>query len=188
MYLTDKAIFQLVKNAGIVDPFNLDNLQPCSYDLTLGKTFLRMPETNDPLDPTVPDADRYIKDTLKDGQDFLIMPGEFVLATTVEEVNLPKDVAGQVQGKSSIGRLGLFIHNAGHIDPGFRGQITLELYNAGSRPIKLNYIERICQIVFTTTTGSVSKPYSGKYQEQKGVTGSRSEWEYTTPPNCKGDF
>lgn len=166
----------------MIEPFDVKQLQPSSYDLTLGDKFLRVPESGI-VDPTENVTISYVEDERKLGQDFLIMPHEFILATTKETIRLPKDVAAQVQGKSSIGRLGLFIHNAGHIDPGFHGKITLELYNASNRPISLSYVERICQVVFVRTTGNVNKTYSGKYQEQNDVIGSRSDWEYTTPPN-----
>lgn len=183
MILTDIAINELSSKAGMIAPYRVENCQPCSYDLTLDDTFMRLVKVGN-VDPTEKPTYIYEKVDRKNlGEDFLIMPGEFILATTKETVKLPADIAGQIQGKSSIGRIGLFIHNAGHIDPGFHGQITLELYNASPNPIKLNFVDRICQIVFTRTTGSVANSYHGKYQNQQDVTGSRIDWEYLDPPN-----
>lgn len=187
MYLTDIAIYALVKNGGMIQPFDYNNLQPCSYDLTLSDNFLRLKDGAEPIDPTMDNSKNYEAVTRKLGEDFIIYPHEFMLASTKEKIRLPKDVAGMVKGKSSLGRLGLTIQNAGHIDSGFCGNITLELKNETDRPIRLNYVDRIGQIVFVRTTGSANRTYDGKYQNQEDVTASRSEWDYITPPNV-GDF
>lgn len=91
----------------------------------------------------------------------------------MEELNLPDNIAAFVEGRSSWGRLGLFIHNAGWIDPGFLGTITLELFNANSVPIVLSPGERIAQIVFARMSRPAQNAYDGKYQGQKGVTESK---------------
>jgi dCTP deaminase len=96
-----------------------------------------------------------------------------MLATTTEILNLPKDITAFVEGRSSIGRLGLFSENAGWVDANFRGQITLELFNATNKPIKLYPGMRICQLVFAKTNEVPETVYNGKYQDQTGATGSQ---------------
>jgi len=96
-----------------------------------------------------------------------------LLATTREYIKLPRDLTAFVEGRSSIGRIGLFIQNAGWVDPGFEGNITLELYNANSLPIKLKAGRRVCQLVFCKMDQAAAQSYNGKYQGQKKSTGSR---------------
>jgi len=112
-----------------------------------------------------------------------IPPHSFLLATTLESVKLPDNLTAFVEGRSSIGRIGLFIQNAGWVDPGFEGQITLELYNANSLPIRLEAGRRICQLVFCKMDQVASVPYRGKYQNQKRATGSQvyKDTEASTP-------
>ena len=102
-----------------------------------------------------------------------IPPHSFLLATTQEYIEVPDNLTAFVEGRSSIGRIGLFIENAGWVDPGFKGRITLELYNAGSLPIKLEAGKRICQLVFCKMDNKADSPYRGKYQGQKVTVGSR---------------
>jgi dCTP deaminase len=108
-----------------------------------------------------------------DADQITLPPHSFLLATTREKVKLPHDLTAFVEGRSSIGRMGLFIQNAGWVDPGFHGRITLELYNANSLPIKLEAGRRICQLVFCRMSSSASRPYQGKYQGQTTTIGSR---------------
>jgi dCTP deaminase len=98
----------------------------------------------------------------------LIPPHHFILGTTLESLILPDYLCARVDGKSKIGRKGLSIQNAGHIGPGFRGEITLELYNANEIPIELEAFEKICQIEFHELSSSSTRPYSGQYLNQKG--------------------
>lgn len=154
-------------NNRLVDPFNLDNVQPASYDCTLGRGFL-LPEKQE-ICVRLSDVPQY--EPIHEYGCYL-GPGEFCLATTAETITLPVGIVGYVEGRSSIGRMGLFVQNAGFIDPGFSGQITLELFNASPNTILLEPGLRICQIVFMRTDG-VSGGYSGKYQGQAGVVGSR---------------
>ena len=104
---------------------------------------------------------------------FIIEPNKFVLASTQEKVSVPNHLAAFVAGRSSVGRLGLQIQNAGFVDAGFEGQITLELYNQSEKPILLKSGIRICQLVFFQLDETTEKPYSGKYQNQQGATQSR---------------
>jgi len=107
------------------------------------------------------------------GSEIIIPPHSFLLATTKEYIKLPNNLTAFVEGRSSIGRMGLFIQNAGWVDPGFEGQITLELYNANRLPIKLESDRRICQLVFASMDSKADNPYQGKYQGQKNTVGTR---------------
>ena len=104
---------------------------------------------------------------------YLLMPGQFVLATTMEYFKLPNNMTAFVEGRNSIGRLGLFIQNAGWVDPGFEGEITLELFNANRCAIELQAGRRVGQLVFAQLDQNADNPYHGKYQGQTGATGSR---------------
>ena len=104
---------------------------------------------------------------------YLIMPGQFVLATTMEYFELPDDLTAFVEGRSSLGRMGLFIQNAGWVDPGFKGEITLELFNANRCAIELRSGRRVGQLVFAQMDEAALNPYRGKYQGQRGATGSK---------------
>jgi len=100
------------------------------------------------------------------------------LATTLEYIELPEDLTAFVEGRSSLGRLGLFIENAGWVDAGFKGQLTLELFNANSYSIRLYPEMRICQLVFAMVDQKPLRPYSGKYQGQRGVVPSKIYLDY----------
>ena len=105
---------------------------------------------------------------------YVLQPGEFILGSTVEYVNIPHDLVARVEGRSSIGRLGVMVHvTAGYIDPGFRGNITLELFNCSDKPFQLNFGDYLCQIVFETLSSPCKHPYDGKYYGDTGVVCSR---------------
>lgn len=160
MILSDRDIRRAQSEVGLLDPFVDENVGPCSVDLTLGDQFIRAGE-----------------EWYADQWD--IIPGEFMLATTVETVNIPPSMAAQVSGKSSWMRKGLQVCNdAGYIDAGFRGQVTLELKNLGTEPVTIEAGQRICQLVFTQLTSPAQFPYGhdrlgSHYQDQKGTTESR---------------
>ena len=117
----------------------------------------------------------YIHLTMDDEDDiFYLKPGEFVLATTMETVNIPHICCGFVQGRSSIGRIGLTTQNAGFVDPGFHGQITLELVNEGQKIIGLKPGYRVAQLVLLDVK-DITSTYDGKYNGQTGATGSRMQ-------------
>ena len=152
-----------------IDPIEEHQLQPASVDLRLGDHFLKVDEnTQDSISLTSPV--RYIE--LRTEQ-LVIPPQSFLLAVTRERVRLPHNLTAFVEGRSSIGRIGLFIQNAGWVDPGFDGTITLELYNANRLPIRLTAGRRICQLVFAHMDQPASRPYGGKYQNQRDAVGSR---------------
>ena len=103
----------------------------------------------------------------------ILLPGQFVLATTMEYVRLGADLTAFVEGRSSLGRMGLFVQNAGWVDPGFEGEITLELFNANRCALELRSGRRVGQLVFAQLDEAAKNPYAGKYQGQRGATGSR---------------
>lgn len=106
-----------------------------------------------------------------------IAPGEFCLASTIEVIGVSDHVAAQVAGKSSIARCGLIVEAAGWIDPGFQGQITLEMHNMSSHPIPVLHGDPICQVVFFALMSPCERPYHGKYQNQIGITPDRTKVE-----------
>ncbi len=184
--LSDNDLKELIKseNAVYSDKKDLDldlQLGPSSLDLRLGYEFgilnTRKLELIDTRDMQKYDA--YIKKeehTPEDG--VVIHPGEFILGSTLETINVPKDKVARVEGRSSYGRLGIIVHaTAGFIDPGFEGDITLEIQNLGNAPVKIYPEDRVCQIVFESMTSEAGKPYGDKkdtkYMGQTGATGSR---------------
>jgi dCTP deaminase len=172
MDLSDRDIKEEIKNGNIIiEPLNERNIQPASVDLILGNGFLNL-DYHNKEGGIIRLSEQPIYQS-REGK--IIVPAQgFVLGTTLEYVTLSSNITANVQGKSSIGRLGLFVQNAGYIDPGFEGNITLELFNANSLPIELEPGVRICQISFGYTQTPAEHPYNGKYKGQRGVTGSRS--------------
>ena len=170
MILSDGGIqSRLESKELLIDPLDKSCIQPASVDLKLGKQFIIIKHWGaDILDFNSKPNYHSIE-----ADEFLVPSHSFVLATTVECLRLPHDLTAFVEGRSSVGRMGLFIQNAGWVDPGFEGQLTLELYNANSLPIRLHSGRRICQIVFCKMDQKTKQPYKGKYQGQKGATGTR---------------
>ena len=138
-------------------------------DIRLGNTFSIVEDLSTGI-ITLKDEVRY-KTISTDT--YILLPGQFVLATTMEYVSLPDNLTAFVEGRSSLGRLGLFIQNAGWVDPGFKGEITLELFNANRCAIELKAGRRVGQLVFAEMDDIALNPYNGKYQGQRGATGSR---------------
>ena len=156
-------------------------IQPASVDLRLGDEFLVYRAARVAcLDPKEPETITAAMDrvSVPHDQAFVLHPGEFGLGTTIERVKIPADLVGVVDGRSSIGRLAVVVHaTAGFIDPGFEGQITLELSNIGSIPVKLYPGMRIAQIVMHTMTSAAERPYGSErgssYNQQSGPQPSR---------------
>lgn len=174
MVLSNVNINEMVNNGLLrIDPFVKENIQGASLDITLSNSFAIMDskKNNDNkvkvLELSEPIPYRHIT-----SDSFILYPRHFVLASTVEYIELPNDISAFVEGRSSIGRAGVFAQNAGWIDPGFSGQITLELYNAGTCGIKLHKGMRIGQLIFCSMNTPTDMPYNGKYQFQKGATES----------------
>lgn len=153
----------------VCKPIDAQSIQPASIDCRLGDHFL-IPDDNR-MEVISLDSEIQYRDIV--AESITIPPHSFLLATTQEFVELPDNVTAFVEGRSSIGRIGLFIQNAGWVDPGFKGRITLELYNASALPIKLQAGKRICQLVFAKMDDKADNPYNGKYQGQGKTVGSR---------------
>ena len=170
MILSDKTISKMIEEKTLlIEPITKEQIQPASVDIRLGNTFSVVDDTPSGI-ITLGSKIEY-KSIVTDT--YLILPGQFVLATTMEHFELPDDLTAFVEGRSSLGRMGLFIQNAGWVDPGFKGEITLELYNANRCAIELKAGRRVGQLVFAKMDDSALNPYNGKYQGQKGATGSR---------------
>jgi dCTP deaminase len=170
MIVSDSSLRRLLASGEIVvEPLEDFQIQPASIDLRLGDHFLKIDE-NSEESITLDKPLAYVE--IK-REEIIIPPHTFLLAVTREYIRLPTDITAFVEGRSSIGRIGLFIQNAGWVDPGFAGTITLELYNANRLPIRLSAGRRICQIVFARMDAPASRPYAGKYQNQRDAVGSR---------------
>ena len=170
MILSDKTIMRMLKEKTLkIEPVTDEQIQPASVDIRLGNTFSVVDDTPSGIIK----LDSEIKYKTITADTYLILPGQFVLATTMEYFELPDNLTAFVEGRSSLGRMGLFIQNAGWVDPGFKGEITLELYNANRCAIELKVGRRVGQLVFAEMDASAVNPYRGKYQGQRGATGSR---------------
>ncbi len=170
MTLSDATIKDYLDNGKLsISPIEPNQIQPASVDLTLDNNFLVV---DDFMKESI-NMNEQINYRKIETNSIVIPPKSFILATTREFVKIPNDIVAFVEGRSSIGRMGLFIQNAGWVDPGFEGQITLELFNANQVPIRIDSGRRICQLVFNKLDRPVDKPYSGKYKGQTGTTGSR---------------
>jgi dCTP deaminase len=165
------------------DPYEPAMVQPSSIDVRLDRFFRLFDNHKYPvIDPAEEQRDltRFVE--APSGEPFILHPGEFALGSTLETVTLPDDVAARLEGKSSLGRLGLLTHStAGFIDPGFTGHVTLELSNVATLPIKLWPGMKIGQMCFFRLSSPAEKPYGSgaagsRYQGQRGPTPSRS-WQ-----------
>ena len=170
MILSDKTILELLDRGTLgISPLEPGQIQPASVDIRLGNTFSIVEDSSSGI--ITLEREIHYKSIQTDT--YLLLPGQFVLATTMEYVRLPDDLTAFVEGRSSLGRMGLFIQNAGWVDPGFHGEITLELFNANRCAIQLQAGRRIGQLVFSRMDGPALHPYNGKYQGQTGATGSK---------------
>ncbi|GLB29916.1 dCTP deaminase [Lacrimispora amygdalina] len=170
MILSDKTIIKMLKEKTLfIEPLEEGQIQPASVDIRLGNTFSVVEDTSDGI-ITMQNEIKY-KTIVTDK--YILLPGQFVLATTLEYFAMPDDLTAFVEGRSSLGRMGLFIQNAGWVDPGFEGEITLELFNANRCAIELQSGRRVGQLVFAKMDENALNPYRGKYQGQKGATGSK---------------
>lgn len=170
MILSDKTLMKMLEEKTlVVEPIEKEQIQPASIDIRLGNTFSIVEDTS----TGIINLENEIKYKTITTDSYILLPNQFVLATTMEYFDLPDDLTAFVEGRSSLGRMGLFIQNAGWVDPGFKGEITLELYNANRCAIELKAGRRVGQLVFAKMDDTALNPYNGKYQGQKGATGSR---------------
>jgi dCTP deaminase len=179
--LSDRSIReQIAAGRIVVEPFDGGLVQPSSIDLRLGRSFLVFRNTRRAyLDVKEPAEDLMERIDLEPDEPIALHPTEFVLGSTLERVTIPNDLVGRLEGRSSVGRLGIVIHStAGYIDPGFSGPITLEIANLANIPIRLYPGMRIAQISFSQMTTPAEVPYGqrslgSKYQGQGAPTPSR---------------
>ncbi len=179
MILSDRSIREAV-DAGriLIDPFDPACIQPSSVDLHVDSQFRVFANSRYPyidVKEEMPDLTELVE--VKPDEPFILHPGEFVLGSTLERVGIPNDLVARLEGKSSLGRLGLLIHStAGYVDPGWDGYLTLELSNVANLPITLYPGMKIGQISFFMLTTEADVPYGSagnKYQGQRGPTASR---------------
>ena len=170
MILSDKTLMKMLdEHTLVVSPIEPEQIQPASIDIRIGNTYSIVEDSASSI-INLDDEITYKRITT---DKYILLPGQFVLATTMEFVELPDNLTAFVEGRSSLGRLGLFIQNAGWVDPGFKGEITLELFNANRYAIELNAGRRVGQLVFAQLDDNALNPYRGKYQGQRGATGSK---------------
>lgn len=191
MVLSDRTIREeLVNGRIVIDPLDPSDIQPASVDLHLDKHLLEFQrarfsyvDIRDPLEDLTEPTE------IPDPAPFILQPGQFILASTIEYVQLGNDIVARLEGKSSLGRLGLLIHStAGYVDPGWKGNLTLEISNVAQLPITLYYGMKIGQISFLRLTTPAERPYgseelSSKYQGQLGPTATRLHQEFQASPN-----
>lgn len=187
MVLSDRTIKEEIEKGRIgIEPFNPSCVQPSSVDLHVDRYFRVFRNSRHPyIDVRKPQED--LTELIEVGveEPFILHPGEFALGSTLERVTLPDDIVARLEGKSSLGRLGLLIHStAGFIDPGWKGNLTLELSNVANLPITLYFGMKIGQISFLRCTTAVEHPYGSssvgsRYQDQVGPTPSRFYLDYT---------
>ena len=186
MVLSDATIARLLAERRIeIDPYDEALLQPSSVDVRVDRLF-RVFHNNrySYIDVKVEQAELTELVEIDDEHPFILHPGEFVLGSTLERVRLPDDLVARLEGKSSLGRLGLLIHStAGFIDPGWDGHVTLELSNVANLPITIYPAMKIGQISFFRLTTAADHPYGSqgrgsKYQGQRGPTASRFYEEF----------
>jgi dCTP deaminase len=180
--LTDRDILEAIKSGKIrVDPFDSEAVQPGSLELTLSNEFLvfrfsRRPIIDTKAEKPLTDLTESIR--VNDNQGFYILPGELVLASTKEILELPPDICAWLEGRSSFARMGLMVHaTSGYVHPGSRGKQTLEISNMTHLPVIVYPGQRICQIIFEKTVSPAKTPYSkkkgAKYLDQKGPEASK---------------
>lgn len=182
MLFSDRDIRQEIENERIqLDPFDPAMIQPASVDVRLDR-FFRLFDNHKyaHIDPSQDQSELTRLVEVAPDEPFILHPGEFVLGATYEKVTLPDNIAARLEGKSSLGRLGLLTHStAGFIDPGFSGHVTLELSNMATLPIMLWPGSKVGQLCFFQLTSTTEHPYGdgaygNRYQGQRGPTASRS--------------
>lgn len=181
MILSDRTIkLEIASGRIMIEPLDPNDIQPSSVDLHLGDDFQVFRNSRYPyIDPAREQVGLTERVGASVEEPFVLHPGEFVLGTTIERIALPEDIVGRLEGKSSLGRLGLLIHStAGYVDPGWDGRLTLELSNVANLPIVLSPGMKIGQISFAQMTTVVDRPYGhpelgSKYQGQWQATPSK---------------
>ena len=189
MVLSDRTIKEeLAKGRIVIDPLGEGCIQPASVDVHLDRQLLVFRNSRRPYIDIRQEMNDLTETVEVEGdQPFMLHPGEFVLASTLENIVVPDDLVARLEGKSSLGRLGLLIHStAGYVDPGWNGHLTLELSNVANLPVTLYYGMRIGQISFIRLSTSAEKLYGSpglgsKYQGQTAPTASRIYRDFGRP-------
>ena len=182
MVLSDRTIKkEIAKGRIVIEPLTMGCIQPASVDLHLDKRLLVFKPQRYPAYIDVRHSIEHLNELVELDEDraFFLNPGEFVLVSTLESITLPDDIVGRLEGKSSLGRIGLLVHStAGYVDPGWHGHLTIELSNVAKLPITLYYKMKIGQISFLRLTSAVDRLYGAaelgsKYQGQTEPTASK---------------
>jgi dCTP deaminase len=189
MVLSDRTIKEeLARGRIVVDPLDQSDIQPASVDLRLDRKILVFSNSRRPyvdVKKGLDDLTEIVE--ISDEHPFILHPGEFVLGSTLENIELPDDLVARLEGKSSLGRIGLVIHStAGFVDPGWKGHLTLELSNLSRLPITLYFGMKIGQISYLRLTTPADRLYGSeelgsKYQGQTEPTASRFSREFSGP-------
>jgi len=185
MILSDKDIKQYLKEGKLkIEPLEIDEqIMPVGIDLRLGNVF-RIFRTNakshiDPSKDKLEDSTQIMK--VEEGKSLTLHPGEFILGVTKEYIELPDKLAARIDGRSSLGRMGIIVHStAGHVDPGFSGKLTLEITNVGKLPVILYPGMKFCSLIFEKMSSPVEKSYKevGKYAGDTGPGASKIRLEF----------
>ena len=186
MVLSDRTIRKEIEsNRIVIDPLGDNCIQPASVDVHLDSHLLLFRGSRQAyIDIRKDQSNLTEMFEIKDDEPFMLHPNEFVLGSTIELVELPDDIVARVEGKSSLGRLGLLVHaTAGYVDPGWKGKLTMELSNVSNLPIKLYYNMKIGQLSFFELSTPAENPYGSsfiqsKYQNQEGPTASKGYTDY----------
>lgn len=186
MMLSDRSIREALESGRLaIEPLAEDALQPASVDVRLGGGFLTFRQHRDAcIDVRESAADLMREEAIGENEPFVLHPGDFVLGATLERVRLGDDLVARVEGKSSLGRLGLLVHaTAGYVDPGWNGRLTLELSNVSRLPVRLYRGMKIGQLAFVNLSTPADAPYGSpslrsKYQGQDGPSASLSHRDY----------
>ncbi len=188
MVLSDVTIKEQIEKGNIViDPLDPNDIQPASVDVHLDNKVLVFRNSRRPYIDIREDLEGLMDlETIDDETPFILHPGEFILGSTLENIEIPADLVARLEGKSSLGRIGLLIHStAGYVDPGWKGNLTLELSNVSNLPITLYYKMKIGQLSFLQLTTPATRLYGSselgsKYQGQKLPTASKLHKDFPT--------
>lgn len=186
LVLSDRTIREQVRAGRIViEPLDERDIQPASVDLHLDRRLLVFRNASAPLIDLRADLSDLAEPVdIPEDEPFILRPGEFILVSTLEHIEIPDDLVAQVRGKSSLGRIGLLVAlSAGYVDPGWKGRLTLELRNASRLPVTLYLGMRLCQIYFMRLTTRADRPYGSpelgsRYQGQTAATPSRAHIDF----------
>jgi len=184
MILSDKDVKQHLKEGKLkVEPLDIEKqIMPVGIDLRLGNEFKMFKKDIEHIDPSKDDLEDTMEAVIvEDGKSLMLHPGEFVLGVTKEFVQLPDNIAGRIDGRSSLGRMGIIVHStAGHVDPKFEGKLTLEITNIGKLPVMIFPGMKFCSIIFEKISSPVEKDYRkvGKYAGDKGPGVSKISQEF----------